>query len=271
MNFLPLLLLAALGCASAHAQLDRILAPINEQEVARHEATVVALLAAEASPETAAAIVAPERELIRAAEVSKAIAEQAAAHFKLEGDLRVSLTSEWKPISVSGTPEIVITEFPANGLSGSFIVRLRIAPPEGTPIEKQVHVRAQLWQEVWTAAGRLNRGEPLDRALLAIQKIDVLAEREAPLPASAEPERYDVAQSLAAGRPLTTSVLEERPVVRKGRVVEVVATSGLLVISMKALALENGCIDQFIQLRNLESRKEFTAQIIHENRVQVHF
>jgi flagella basal body P-ring formation protein FlgA len=40
---------------------------------------------------------------------------------------------------------------------------------------------------------------------------------------------------------------------------------------MKALALEDGGINALIKMRNLDSNKEFDAQILNENEVKVHF
>jgi flagella basal body P-ring formation protein FlgA len=40
---------------------------------------------------------------------------------------------------------------------------------------------------------------------------------------------------------------------------------------MKALALENGAAGDLIRLRNVESRKDFNAQVLNENKVQVRF
>jgi flagella basal body P-ring formation protein FlgA len=62
-----------------------------------------------------------------------------------------------------------------------------------------------------------------------------------------------------------------RPVVRKGQVVEVVAQSGMLAISMKAMALESGAMGDQIRLRNLENRREINGEVINENKVQIHF
>jgi flagella basal body P-ring formation protein FlgA len=78
-------------------------------------------------------------------------------------------------------------------------------------------------------------------------------------------------QSLPAGRPLTRRDVIERPVVRKGQLVEVVAQQGALNLSMKALALESGAAGDLIKLRNLESRREFCGQVLHESKVQVQF
>ena len=62
-----------------------------------------------------------------------------------------------------------------------------------------------------------------------------------------------------------------RPVIRKGQVVEVVAQNGMMAISMKALALENGTTGKQIRLRNLESRREINGEVINENKVHIHF
>jgi flagella basal body P-ring formation protein FlgA len=40
---------------------------------------------------------------------------------------------------------------------------------------------------------------------------------------------------------------------------------------MKALAMENGAQGDVVTVRNPESRKDFAAQVIDENRVQVRF
>ena len=166
---------------------------------------------------------------------------------------------------------ITITETPANGIAGTFLVRVKITSSGELITDTQVSLRAQLWQEVWTAASRLERGQPLDRSLLSVTKVDSLKERQPPLLAEVDPSTLEVAQTVSASRALTRRDVSVRPLIRKGRVVEVVAQQGQLAISMKALALESGASGDLIKLRNLESRKEFSGQILNENKVQVHF
>jgi flagella basal body P-ring formation protein FlgA len=74
-----------------------------------------------------------------------------------------------------------------------------------------------------------------------------------------------------AGRPLGRREAAGRPLIRKGQFVEAVAQHGAMSISMKALALENGAAGDLIRLRNVESRKDFNAQVLNENKVQVRF
>ena len=53
--------------------------------------------------------------------------------------------------------------------------------------------------------------------------------------------------------------------------VEVAAIDGSLVVTLKAQALESGAQGDIVTLRNPESRRNFSATVIHENRVQVRF
>ena len=70
---------------------------------------------------------------------------------------------------------------------------------------------------------------------------------------------------------LTWRDVSRRPFVKKGELVEVTANDGTLLITMKALAMENGAQGESVIVRNPESRKNFTALVIDENRVQVRF
>jgi flagella basal body P-ring formation protein FlgA len=76
---------------------------------------------------------------------------------------------------------------------------------------------------------------------------------------------------VSAGRLLTWRDLARRPLVRKGDFVEVSATSGLLLVTMKALAMENGAQGETVTVRNPVSQKNFAAVVVDENRVQVRF
>jgi flagella basal body P-ring formation protein FlgA len=70
---------------------------------------------------------------------------------------------------------------------------------------------------------------------------------------------------------LTWHDISRHPLVRRGDLVVVTAAEGLLVVSMKALALENGAQGDTVTVRNTESRKEFTALVTDEDHVQIQF
>ena len=49
------------------------------------------------------------------------------------------------------------------------------------------------------------------------------------------------------------------------------AVEGLLTITMKGLAMENGAQGDTVTIRNPESHKDFSALVVDENHVQVRF
>jgi len=70
---------------------------------------------------------------------------------------------------------------------------------------------------------------------------------------------------------LTWHDLARRPLVRKGDLVEATAREGTLYVTMKALALENGARGDIINLRNPESHKEISAQVVDDGHVEIRF
>ena len=251
---------AALLTVTASAQIDKLLAPVSAKAV---EETSVRVAASRA----------PTASHILGAEAFVAEAEkELSAHLSLRGELKLTLAQPWKALKLPVADfAVAISEIPAGGINGTFLLRAKITSGGELVGDVQVSLRAQLWQEVWTAASRLDRGQALDRSLLTTSKADVLREGQPQLLAEIDPTTLEVAQTVNAGRPLTRRDVIERPLVRRGQVVEVVARQGMLAISMKALALESGAKGELIKLRNLESRKEFRGQILNENKVQVHF
>ena len=58
---------------------------------------------------------------------------------------------------------------------------------------------------------------------------------------------------------------------KTGQLVDVVVAEGALSISMKGISLGNGGAGEMVSVRNIDSRKEFSAKVININTVQVKF
>ena len=256
--------LAALS-ASAFAQLDSLLAPLAQPAKPRASTA--------RTPGVGEAVADTEiRATLGAQAFLAELEKELTARLSVTGELKLSLTRPWVPVKLPAPDfAVAITELPTGGLSGTFFLSVKVSSGGELVGDWQVPLRAQLWQEVWVAPSRLDRGQALDRSLLAVQKVDVLREKQPLISAESDPSALDLTTSVAAGRPLTRRDVAGRPVIRKGQVVEVVAQQGLLAISMKALALESGAAGDLIKLRNLESRREINGQILNESKVQVHF
>ena len=244
----------------ASAQIDRLLVPVSAQAVQETTTRVAAPRKGTASHTLGADAFLAEAE------------RELRAHLSLKGDLKLTLAQPWKALKLPAEDfTVAISEIPTGGITGTFLLRAKIMSGGDLVSDVQMSLRAQLWQDVWTATNRLDRGQALDRSLLTTSKVDVLREGQPQLLAEVDPTTLEIAQTVNASRPLTRRDVIERPLVRRGQVVEVVGRQGMLAISMKALAMENGAKGDLIKLRNLESRKEFSGQILNENKVQIHF
>jgi flagellar basal body P-ring formation protein FlgA len=198
------------------------------------------------------------------------LTRELSSHFNLEGDLQLELVRPWMPPSrVAETWQIEVLEYPAVP-SSSMLLRCRVLADGASVTEATIVLRASLWRDAWIARRPLVQGTTFDVSQLETRRVDLLRERDA-LPAAVGDRSYSLARFVGAGRMLTWHDIMRRPLVRKGHLVEVSAADGMLSITMKALAMENGAQGDTVTVRNPESRKDFAALVVDENHVQVRF
>ena len=199
-----------------------------------------------------------------------ALAHELTEHFNLEGDLQVEMLRTWNtPSQVAREWQVQVIEFPALP-NNSMLVRCCVLADGVSTGESTLILRASLWRDVWLARQPLANGAIFDPALLETRRVDLFHDRDA-LPAAVGDRTFVFIRSVQPGRFLTWRDIGRRPLVRKGDMVEVSASEGTLSINMKGLAMQNGAQGEAVTIRNLESRKDFTAFVIDENRVQVRF
>ncbi|HVU25901.1 MAG TPA: flagellar basal body P-ring formation chaperone FlgA [Opitutus sp.] len=193
-----------------------------------------------------------------------------AAHYKVTDELALDLIRAWSPPDIAASSwELVVEDYPP-ALAGSLLVRCRLLADGASTGEVTLVVRANLWGDAWCAAQPLVARSTFNPALLETRRVDLLRERDA-LPANAGSADFILTRAVAAGHLLSWRDLARRPLVRKGSLVEVSAVEGPLVVTLKAVALENGAQGDVVLLRNRESLREFSATVTDENRVEVHF
>jgi flagella basal body P-ring formation protein FlgA len=131
-------------------------------------------------------------------------------------------------------------------------------------------LKAQLFRDVWVARAPIERGTTFDPNQLDTRRVDVLQQRET-VPSDGAETDFTYTTSVPAGRFLAWRDLTRRSLIRKGQIVEVAAIDGTMTITTKALAMENGAAGDTVKLRNLESKKDFSALVVAEARAQVRF
>ncbi|MFA5263328.1 MAG: flagellar basal body P-ring formation chaperone FlgA [Opitutaceae bacterium] len=193
-----------------------------------------------------------------------------AAHFNLEGDFQIELLRPWVAPAPARAPiSVTIAEFPAQ-LSSSMLLRIKAESAGGTVCDATLSLHAQIWRDAWVTREPVKRDEIFDPAALDVRRVDALRERDI-LPANVGDHNYSFTRGISSGRLLNWRDISRRALVRKGDIVEVAAAEGMISITMKAVALQNGASGETISVRNLQSKKDISAQVIAENRVQVRF
>lgn len=226
--------------------------------------------ASPATAELATDSVAPMSMPLTREKLLSSLAQDLTTHFNLEGDLDLELLRAWAPpAQVASSWVVTVSEYP-NLAASSMLLRCRVAADGAVVAEPTLVVRAALWRDVWVARGPLTINSTFDPTELETRRVDMLREREA-LPAAVGDRSYIFARGVAAGRVLTWRDIARRPLVKKGESVEVSAVDGPLVVTMKAVAMENGARGDTVTVRNPDSRKDFSALVVDENRVQVRF
>lgn len=228
------------------------------------------LLSALVLPVAASAATEGTKVALTPQDFTAALTRELASHFNLEGDLQLELLRAWTAPSVSATNwQVEVTEFPSIAAS-AMMVRCRVLADGANAGDLTVTLRAALWRDAWVTRQPVTTGSPFDPAALEARRIDLFRERDA-LPAAVGDQSYVFARGINTGRVVTWRDIARRPLVKKGDMVEVSAAEGTLSITMKAMALQSGAQGEAVTLRNLESRKDFTAFVVDENRVQVRF
>lgn len=135
--------------------------------------------------------------------------------------------------------------------------------------EWPVQARVELFQDVWVAQSRMERGQVVEEDAVSVQRIDVLKERSVPLPSSFKLTGYELAMPVPVGKILCRRDIVEKELVKKGQMVDVMVNQGSLNLRMKAMAVEGGASGMTVKLRNLDSRKEFFGEVTGEGVVSV--
>ena len=203
-------------------------------------------------------------------QILSSLAQEITAHYNLDGELQLELVRDWAPPArLASAWRVTVLEYPSVA-SSSMMVRARILAGSALVTETSFVLRASLWRDAWATRQPLTIGGTFDVALLEARRVDLFRERDV-VPAAVGDRTYIFSRAVSAGRLLTWHDIARRPIVKKGDFVEVSASDGALLVTMKALAMENGARGDTVTVRNPESLKNFAAVVVDENRVQVRF
>lgn len=129
----------------------------------------------------------------------------------------------------------------------------------------------ELYGDVVLLSRRLGRRESLSTEDLTVvrRNITMFSHELVTTPAEAIGQRLKT--SLGAGTILLKKYLEQQPLVKRGDLVTITASTESVHITTKGEARSQGAEGDIIQVKNLSSRQMITARIIGQGQVQVDF
>lgn len=212
------------------------------------------------------------KDSILTSDVHESVTRELQATLRPSGDLTLVPLRDLPDLSSYSQPfEVNLVTIPNRLTRGNVLVGFQVENEKGILGEWSIPFRVHLFSEVWFPRTHLSRGEIATPSDFESRQVDLLAEPNA-VPATLESLfRHEYSRDITPGKPLGWADLVERSLVRRGDVVEVSAVNGLLAITMRAVARQDGSDGDLILLRNLDSAKEFSARVIGENRVEVIF
>lgn len=189
--------------------------------------------------------------------------------FQLRGELKLDVVRPFAALAVDSPVEVTMLQCPPR-LASSLLLQVRLQKDGRVLGDYSINLKAQLFRDVWASRMPIERGSSFDPAQLDAQRVDVLQQREI-VPVDGIEGDLTYVTSVSANRLLTWRDLARRSLIRKGQIVDVTAVDGTLMITTKALAMENGAAGDTVRLRNIESKKDFSALVVAEARAQVRF
>ena len=265
-------LLSFVSVSWMSASLDDILAPLPV--AAPTESTKVSTEATQEQANEADIVSAP-------AVASQAISEQSLhdalqnalqERFQPAGELRITLLRKLPDLSEHEGPFILSIVNAPNRLSrNNSLVRFEVENANGVVGQFAIPFRPQVLSPVWFVKAHLRKGDALERGDFERRHEDLLKEPDAVTTDWETLLRHEYGRDVTPGKPLAWSDIRERSLVRKGEVVDVTMTKGLLGITMRAMARQDGANGDIITLRNMESSKDFAGRVVGINKVNVVF
>lgn len=177
-----------------------------------------------------------------------------------------------QPLTVSGG-KIVLTVKPPKHTDwlGPVLFTVRVMVNGAVTKKVTVPANIEVWNDVVLAAKPLGKYQTIEKKHIRIEKMNL-----ARVPANAvltvdQAVGARTVRSIAANTILRSNQIESPPIIERGDVVQVVAESKRMRISLQALAGEDGAKGDVIRVKNLRSKKTIYAKVVDGQTVRVEF
>jgi flagella basal body P-ring formation protein FlgA len=168
-------------------------------------------------------------------------------------------------------------------------ITLQVAAPKhmdwigGTPFTVHIRVQGQdvkrltvpalieVWSDVVVSTKPLGRFQPIQRDDIRLQRMNLAGVPSNAVVSLEQALGRRANRSIAPDCVLRRDQIELAPVVKRGDIVQVVAETPMLRISVKGMAKQDGAKGDRIEVINLRSKKVIYAQVVDGHTVSVEF
>ncbi len=188
-----------------------------------------------------------------------------------EDTLEITIKSGWKPFSVPVELdwELYVVDRFAPDNRGRWSPMLILEVDGDVAKRWRLRCDVDLYRTVYMTTQRLGRGETPMRPGIRPVICNIYDERIPPIPVTENLQNYEMVRTVSVGQFLTWEDISPRRAVRKGEHVDVVLEKGELSISMRAMCMQDGVINETIRLKNPRTRSEFAGVVTAPGRVTV--
>jgi flagella basal body P-ring formation protein FlgA len=219
-----------------------------------------------AAPQTAPR----QHELAEAEIVELLTAALQQDYVKDKGELELRLGRPWTTRAVPDEPIFVkLLDLPLTGVTPTCILRFELRTAHETLGTYQVTIHSRVWRDVWVARSGLKRGDVVADADIEKERRDVLAFHEPLADFAPGDSTLELSEPLQTGSPLLARSVKARPVIRRGQSADAVIRDGVLSVTMKVEALEDGAPGQIIRARNSQTRRDIRGKVLNEQTILV--
>ncbi len=209
---------------------------------------------------------------ISQADLLRSIEDAVQAHFRPSNRVSLDPLRSLPDLSSYSQPfNVQVSRLPGRLSRNTMFLGFRVENETGVIGKWEVPFRPHRFNEVWYTKSYLRKGELATASDFEARQVDLLIEPNAVEATHEALQRHEYSRDVRLGQPLEWNDLAERSLVRKGQVVDVIAYQGMIGITMRAKAQQDGIRGDVVFLRNIESSKEFTGTVIDEGRVEVTF
>ncbi len=184
------------------------------------------------------------------------------------GQLELKLSRPWPGASIPDEAFTVkVSDLPPGGLQSRNLLRFELRGERESFGTFTVNAEAKVWQEVWVARTTLPRSLPIRDADLVRERRDTLTLRAPLAQFAADEERLELSENVSAGSPIYARMVRLRPVIRRGKLVDAIVADGVLNITLRVEALDDGAPGQTVRARNLKSKREIRGKVKDEQTI----